>query len=295
MLVAVVGSTRTFRYQTNMKIILIFFTFVLTIQTVFSQKIEVKELISKHLASITGPERKAKLANVTAVGEAEFIQGVNHQRLATGKSVFVSDGKRVAMAMTFPLDNYPVDRVTFDSKKLSIPFIRPGIRSPFGDYLMRNEEIVKEGLFGGALSTGWMFHYPDEKKGSLSLEGKKKVDGREAYVVSYSPKAGSGLNVRIFFDSETGRHVRTEYRRVISAQMGPTPELSARQNETIEEMSEDFADFKTENGVTLPRSYKVRLASIRGGNTREFFYTLSFGTFYYDQQLDASTFDVEAK
>ena len=277
------------------KITLIVLTLILSINTVSAQKIEVKDLISKHLGSITGPERKAKLANVTAVGEAEFIQGTNHQRLATGKSVLVSDGKKVAMAMTFPLDNYPVDRVIFDSKKLSIPFIRPGIRSPLGDYLVRNEEVVKEGLFGGALSTGWIFQYPDEKKGALSVEGKKKVDGREAYVVSYSPKAGSGLNVRIFFDSETGRHVRTEYRRVISAQMGPTPELSARQNETIEEMSEDFADFKTENGVTLPRSYKVRLASIRGGNTREFLYTLTFGTFYYDQQLDAATFDVEAK
>ena len=77
--------------------------------------------------------------------------------------------------------------------------------------------------------------------------------------------------------------------------MGPTPELSAKQNETIEELSEDFRDFKTENGVTLPRSYTLRLANVYGGNRREFLYSLKLSDFYYDQQLDAATFEIENK
>lgn len=267
----------------------------LMVPVAFSQKVSIDAIVSKNLASIVSPDRKTKLVNITALGESIYVQGNNHQRPWTGKSAVVSDGKKLAIAMTFPLDNYPIDRINFDGKKLTVPYITPGVRSALGMYLVKNEEIVKEGLFGGVLSTGWTFHYPEEKKGSMSVQGTKEIDGRQAYIVSYSSKAGSGISIRLFFDVETGQHLRTEYRRVISAQMGPTPELSAKQNETIEELSEDFRDFKTENGVTLPRSYTLRLANVYGGNRREFLYSLKLSDLYYDQQLDAATFEIENK
>lgn len=272
------------------KLYLIAFMLVLSSQAIVAQKADVKDVVAKHVASVIAGEKSKKLKNLTAVGEASYIQGSNHQRPWVGKGVVVSEGKNVAIAMTFPLDNYPVDRINSDGKKLVVQFIRPGVRSALGDYLFRNEEIVKEGLFGGVLSTSWLLNFPDEKKGSMSVQGTKKLDGREVNVVEYNTRGGTGLSVRLFFDAETGRHVRTEYRRTISAQMGPTPELSARQSETIEEMTEEFGDFKTENGITLPRSYKVQLAQVYGGNRREFFYNMTFQNFFYDQQLDPSTF-----
>lgn len=266
---------------------------VLFAQSALSQKAEVKDVIAKHIASVSNSP--AKLKNLTALGEAGYIQGSNHQRPWVGKGVIVSEGKNLAIAMTFPLDNYPVERINSDGKKLVVQFVRPGTRSALGEYLVRNEEIIKEGIFGGTLSTAWLLNYPDEKKGSMSMQGTKKVNDREAYIISYSTRAGTGLSVRFFFDVETGRHLRTEYRRVISAQMGPTPELSARQNETIEEFTEDFGDFKTEGGFTLPRSYKLQLARVTGGNRREFFYDVALSSFYYNQQLDPATFEMESK
>src|SRR5690349_7018937 len=252
-----------------MKIILGFVMFLLmTGPSVLAQKLTAEEIFSKSLDAGVAPERRAKLKNVTAVGDASYTQGTNHQRSIPGKSVFVSDMDRVAVAMTFQLDNYRSDRLAFDGKKLAIPFIQPGIRSVFGDFLNKNEEIVKEGIFGGALSTAWLLGEREGRIKRLSNSGTKKIDGKELLVLNYSTRSGTGLTVRFFFDPKTFQHVRTEYKRTISAQMGPTPETSAKQNETIEEMSEDFGDHATENGVTMPRTYKIRIASVRGGNTR---------------------------
>ena len=261
---------------------------------VSAQKLEVKDIVAKHLASVMSPEQKVKVTNLTAVGETTYVQVSNHQREYTGKSVLVSDGRKTALAIALPLQDYPFERVMFDGRKATFPFIRPGVRSPLGNFLFTQDEIVKEGLFGGVLSTGWLFNYPDEKKGTLSVEGSKTFDGKEVQVIRYTTKSGSGIGVKMFFDSATGRHVRTEYRRKTTQLMSRNPNASASSgNEIIEEMYEDFGDFKTEAGVTLPTLYKIRVAQIFATNTAEFSYTMKIATFYYNQKLDASTFDVQ--
>jgi hypothetical protein len=275
------------------KIILSTLTLTLWVAGVYAQKLDVKDIAAKHLASIVSPQQKTKVTNLTGVGETTWSQGANHQREYTGKSVLVSDGNKIAFAAAFPIQDYPFERVTYDGRKLSLPFTTPGRRSPLGNYLFANDEIVKDGLFGGVLSMGWIFYTPDEKRGSISSSGTKKIDGKDAYVVSYNTKGGTGLIVKLYFDVATGRHVRTEYRRSMSGSMvSGVPEASAgATREIIEEMSEDYGDFKTEAGVTLPRSYKIRIAQIDGGNSREWTYLTKIATFYYNQQLDADTFD----
>lgn len=275
---------------------IIFYLVALTvfISVVPAQKPEIKDLVSKHLTSVVSPEQKTKITNLTALGKTTYAQGVNHQREYTGDSVLVSEGKKVALAAAFPLQDYPFERVIYDGKKLSLPFVRPGTRSALGNFLFDSSEIVKEGLFGGVLSTGWLLNFPDEKKGSMSLEGTRKIDGKEVYIVSYNARAASGLRILLFFDVATGRHVRTEYRRKSTQSMAHSPEASASAtNDIIEEMSEDFGDFSTEAGVTLPKSYTIRISQTIGSNNREFFYNMKVTTFYYNQQLDAATFDIK--
>src|SRR5215213_5672583 len=96
------------------------------VQAGFSQKLEVKDVISKHLASIVGPERQADVKNLTAVGGATYTQPSNRQRQYQGKVVMVSDGRKLAFAMTFNLDGYSVEQIVYDSKKLNVAFVRPG-------------------------------------------------------------------------------------------------------------------------------------------------------------------------
>jgi len=276
------------------KISLYLFVLTIFVTAASAQKIEVKDIVSKHLASVVSPEQKTKITNLTAVGETSYRQGSNHQREYIGKSVLVSDGKKLALAAGFALQAYEFERVIYDGKKLTLPFVRPGSRSPLGSFLYANDEIVKEGLLGGVLSTGWLFNFPDEKKGSMTSQGGKKLDGKDVHIIAYNARAGSGLSIRMFFDVATGRHVRTEYRRKTTQAMGRNPDTAANDvNDIIEELSEDFGDFKTEAGVTLPTLYKIRIAQITGTNSKEFFYTMKVATFYYNQQLDASTFTTE--
>jgi hypothetical protein len=277
------------------KIIFLLITLAVSVCAVSAQKQEVKDIVSKHLLAVVSPEQKTKITNLTAVGETTYVQVSNHQREYTGKSVLVSDGKKTALAIAFPLQDYQFERVTFDGRKATFPFIRPGVRSPLGNFLYTQDEVVKEGLFGGVLSTGWLLNYPDEKKGTLSVQGTKKLDGKDVQILSYTTKSGSGLGVKLFFDATTGRHIRTEYRRKTTQSMARSPEASAASsNDIIEELSEDFGDFKTEAGVTLPTSYKIRVAQAFGANLREFTYTMKIATFYYNQKLDAATFDAQA-
>ena len=278
------------------KIILLKLVLTLSVLGAQAQKLEVREVVAKHVASVVSPEQKTKITNLTAVGETTWTQGTNHQREFTGKSVMVSDGRKIAVAAAFPIQDYPYERVVYDGRKLTLPFVVPGRRSALGNYLFSNDEVVKDGLFGGVLSTGWLFYDPNDKRGSVSSSGTKKIDGKEAYVLSYNTKGGSGLIVKIYFDVASGRHVRTEYRRTMNGSIvSGRPEASAGSaRQIIEEMSEDFSDFKTESGVTLPRMYKIRIAQIDGSNSREWTYTMKIDTFYYNQELDASTFVAEA-
>jgi hypothetical protein len=273
-------------------VILLSLAFVLLVApSVSAQKIQLQDIVSKHLLAVKSAEQKTKVTNITAVGETSYAQGSNHQREYTGKSVLVSDGKKVALAVALPIQDYPFERVTYDGRKVTLPFIRPGTRSPLGNFLFINDEIVEEGLFGGVLSTAWLLNFPEEKKGSMSVEGTKKLSGKDVHVVSYNTRGGTGLQVKMFFETESGRHVRTEYRRKSTSSMAGSPEASASfTNDIIEEMSEDFGDFRTEAGVTLPTSYKIRVRQVTGTNSREFFYTMKVGAFYYNQQLDAATF-----
>ena len=87
--------------------------------------------------------------------------------------------------------------------------------------------------------------------------GTKKIDGKEVYAVGYSRKGGSDVDVTMYFDKETFRHVRTEYKRTSSAGIGTSPEQSSGFSETRYKLVEDFGNFKTVNGLTLAQSYKV--------------------------------------
>lgn len=269
------------------------FTFVLGlfVFTVNAQKMKADEIIAKSLEAIGKKDVREKLKNLTITGEVEFSQGPTSGLPANGKSVFVSDGNKTLMAMTFPIPIYPMEKVVFDGKNLSVAFVRPGVRSAFGEYLLGYDEIVKEGLLSGTLSTSWSLSNLQGLKAKVSTSGEKKIEGREAYTLTYAPKKGSDVEIRIYIDRENFQHLRTEYRRVIAAQMGSNPNLSSSQTENLQTLTEDFSNFKTINGVSLPHSYKLRLFVEKGKATREYYYFHTLKDFYFNQQLDPATFN----
>jgi len=188
--------------------------------------------------------------------------------------------------------NYPHEKIGYDGHDVSGSYVRPGIRSSLGDFLLGHRNIVKQGFWGGALSQAWLLLDPDRKV-KIEAGGTKKIGERQAYQLRCYP-SGSDLKITMYFDAETFQHVRTEYERSISAQMGSNPEASATQgSETHYKLTEDFADFKKEGGLTLPHTYKISLEILGRQGSFKASWDMALATFQFNQRIDPATFDVD--
>ena len=261
--------------------------------TAFPQK--ASDIVAKHLESIGTSANRSALKDMTAAGTVRFAVLRTGGIGADGKIVVASSGDKTLTGMTFPLQNYPNDTFIFDGKKLKIAFPVINTRSPLGDFLFRYSEIVDRGLFGGTLTSGWAMYSPDFRKARLEYDGIKKVDNKEAHAVSFLPRGGSDVDIRMFFDVQTFRLIRTEYKRMISASQGGSPETSSGKRGQRQIMTEDFGDYRNESGLMLPHSYKVYLLLDGETETNEFEWKATFTNFFFNQQLDPSTFNTGGK
>jgi hypothetical protein len=157
------------------------------------------------------------------------------------------------------------------------------------------------------------------RKAKLEVAGPKKIGGHELIEVKYHPAGGSDLRISLFFDATTFQHVRTTYKKEVSAQLsrsgssgrGPggvsaapsaptgsgrdsVGENSARQSSTTYELTEEFSDFKAEEGVVLPHSYKIRFEQI-GASTQISEWAMTLAKFIFNQHLEVSDFDVSGE
>jgi hypothetical protein len=60
-------------------------------------------------------------------------------------------------------------------------------------------------------------------------------------------------------------------------------------------MVEEFTNFKKEMGLNLPHSYRIYLTFDRASGMTEYEWNMDFSDFYFNQQLDANSFDIDAK
>jgi hypothetical protein len=267
----------------------VFVSLCLMVSHANSQKLTAEQIISKHLDSIASAEKRATYKSLIAVGEVSIENIVPKNQPYSGRIVIASEGSKLFAGLSLNAVDYKQEKVVFDGEKTSVALVRSGNRSVVGSFIQSNSLILSHGLFSGTLGTSWTFLNAGATKAKISTAGTKKINGREAYGVSYSPKGGSDLDIKLYFDQETFRHVRTEYSRTSSASMGRTMDESARNSETRIKFFEDFSDFKETNGVTLPQKYKVSY-SVSGGSATEIQWNCVFTEFSVNQKLDAGTF-----
>ena len=118
---------------------------------------------------------------------------------------------------------------------------------------------VREGLFGGVLSTAWPLLDLEGRNPKLDYRELKKISARELLELRYRIRKGGGdVNIRLYFDPESFRHMATTYKLRISAPMGRTSEESARQSDTRYTLEEWFSDFRPLDDLDLPRQWTVR-------------------------------------
>jgi hypothetical protein len=135
---------------------------------------------------------------------------------------------------------------------------------------MAHHEILTEGLWGGTLSTGWALARMDERLAKLEDRGLKKVDGRELHRVDYVPKKPSDLQIELYFEPETFRHVMTVYSCTTSPLMSHNRAENERQLDLHYRLEEGFADFKSIDNLSLPSRWTVRFSSDRPGGISGF-------------------------
>lgn len=256
-------------------------------------KLTAKDVIAKHLEAIGPQETRESITTRLLSGVCKFAVKNGQAGSLQGPALLASDGKKFLLGMNFGHSTYPFEKFGYDGQKLTVAYIAPSVRSSLGNFLITEDVSFREGLMGGVLSTAWPLFDANWNNSRIEYGGLKKVDGQQVHELRYSPRKGSESKIKIFFDATTYNHVRTEYLKVISAQMGATPELSSRQRETRYELTESFGDFKKASVLTLPHSYKVQLVVAGNGPSYSAEWAMNFDRIQFNQKIPAESFNVE--
>lgn len=291
----------------NYLVLIFVLVFLLSSFSVFADdKITAEEVISKHLDSIAKESVRKSIKNQLGMGESEFIAPRNGGSLSKGRVVVASENNKFLLGMSFTIPSYPFEKIGFDGNKLKVANVVQSNRSPLGNFISSFGEVITEGLLGGTLTNAWSPLELSTRKAKIEFGGTKKVDGKEAYIVKYYPQSGSDLKISLFFDKENFNHIRTEYRCVVAAGMGTSTGIdaarsgsrvdnSAKQSETRYLLLEEFSDYKKTGELTLPHSYKIYYSLDTTRVSTEFEWKINIAQFYFNQNLPASSFDIDAK
>jgi hypothetical protein len=176
-----------------------------------------------------------------------------------------------------------------------VGYLKPGVRSTLGSFILIHDSVFKEGLMGGVLSSAWPLLNLSERKVRLEVAGMDKIDGQPAYRLKYMPSKGSDLQISLYFDAKTFRHVRTQYDRVAGARFGAGGiDAQTDQQASRYKMVEDFSNFKQEGGLNLPHTYKLHLELENRHGTTVYKWEMNLDQFAFNQPIEEKSFNVEA-
>lgn len=218
------------------------------------------DFVKQHLASIGTDQARAAAKNRVAEGSVKF-EILNRGGSQDGKAVLVSDGNKLVALLKLPNPSYHGERFVSDGKKVMVAQMTPGNYSTFGSFVWNHSEVLTEGLLGGTLSTAWPLANLEERRARLQDRGTRKIDGKELRVMQYMPAKRSDLEILLYMDPETGRHVMTSYWLEIGPQLASSELENAKQSSTQYRLEERFDDFKIADGLQLPNHWTVQFTA----------------------------------
>ena len=262
-----------------------------------AQELTLEEVLTRHADSVGNEKSRNETANRVAIGVSEFVLNLPASHSA-GKVLFASDERNAMLISSFDLLEYPYEKVGYFRGKMDVPFITPGTRSPMGSYLLLNDNLFRERLFGGVINNSWRLFDSASAIERLRLGGRKKVNGKDCYVLRFTPKlaASADSSIEILIDTKTFRHLRTEYKQKIPDKNAyPTTFIGNQTGENSNTLAEDFDDFRVVQGLTLPFKYTVKLLLNSRAATKDFRWTFTFTEYRLGQNIGEDFFTFEAK
>jgi hypothetical protein len=234
-----------------------------------------EDLITRHIQSLGTPEILAQITSRSISGTStfKFISGATGQM--TGQAQWVSEKGKIGVVLRYGGTEYPGEHFGYDGKDVTADNIKPGQRSPLGDFLYSHPVVMKSELFGGSLNAGWPLLNKDS--GAKIKAKKKTIDGRELYEVEYLPKQSMGeVKVKLYLDPANFRHVMTEFRvrQLLSDTM------------TTYVLTEKFDDFRQVDGITLPHKYSLNFLYDSGSGSMQTLYTFDVEKIGHNGKID---------
>jgi hypothetical protein len=224
-----------------------------------AEKLKPEEVVAHHLEAVGAAEARASARHVegSCAMTAPSAGGVAGSLM--GRFSVDSQPGRFALEMKFASEGYPAETFAVEGGKPVVGFVLPGRRSALGNFVSTNDVILREGLLGGVFNGGWPLLALQERGAKVAYDGLKKLEGRELHRLRYRAKKGQGdLEVFLYFEPDTFRHVASVYRTSQAQQMGTTMESSSSQPDVYLQLTETFGDFKSEKGLNVPSSWTIR-------------------------------------
>ena len=257
-----------------------------------AEKLKPADLVVKHLESIGSAKARDSVKTRIISGTAQVIFRTEPSGQAIGRAVLASEGTKNLVGMSFPSPVYPREHLGFNGNSFVAAFATPGVRSVLGNFLMTNQQIFREGLMTGVLSAVWPLFDLSTRRPQLEYVGTRKIDDRVLHELKYLPRGGSDLKIRLFFDSENFRHARTEYERVVPAQLDTRSLTNVQTRESRYKLVEEFSLFKQEGELTLPHIYTIKLSVDTQGGTFLAEWTLKLIQFSFNEKIDPAAFSI---
>src|ERR1700733_6607201 len=290
----------------------------------FGADMKPEDVVAKHLDSVGTEQARAAAKSRVMEGTVDYRILVGGAGYLDGKSVLVSQDDKLQFLVKLNNNLYRGEQFIYDGNNYQVTRTTANqARSSFGEFVQVQDVVLKEGLFGGTLSTAWPLYDLKDRKAKLSYAGIKKVDGNDAIELRYSPKKSSSVDISLFFDPQTFRHIETVYTVRIRGQLGqvdpqvanpqstgvdlgPTPPstggvvgetnetLTARLQETRYRLEEHFGDFKTADGLTLPNKYVIHFSQELGsGRTTVSEWTITANQIMNGNGVDPHNFQIK--
>ena len=274
-----------------------------------------EDLVAKHLDSIGTAEVRAGSNRESCRARRSFKIRIGGGGELSGTSALVSEGRKSVLMIKLGNNDYRGEQFVTDGDKVSVAATTSNHKwSDFGEFVKAQDQIVREGLLGGELTTAWALLNLAENKAKLNFDGEKKVDGRSAYQLTYHSKKRDDLTVHLYFDPQTFQHIATTYSITLASGLGGfSPSISdqagltastnaggaditqsSKQRETRYTIEERFSDFKTAEGLTLPSKYSIHFTEeLQNGTTKVYEWDLTADEISNNRPLDPKNFQVK--